>query len=136
MSIVAAFDGHRDPMYNQVQPNQQPRINDSLDHPSELHRIIPTLRPDPLAILVKQPRYRQHSHRDEAEQTCRPAHSKPLIHLESEQRKRSTKRVPRHTVRCHRRSTVQRPVSVDEVQCSAEEDAQIAPGKGDTGEHG
>ena len=121
-----------------VQPStiEPPRLNHSLNYPSELHRIIPTLRPDPLAILVKQPRNRQHSHRNEPEQTRRPAHSKTLIHLEREQGEDSTERVARHTICCHCRGAVQRSIRIDEVQRSAEEDAQIAPGEWNASEYG
>lgn len=73
-----------------------------LSHPSELHRLIPTLRPNPLTILVKQPWNRQHGHRDEAKQARRPAHPQALIHLERKQREYSAERVARHAIRCHR----------------------------------
>jgi hypothetical protein len=36
-------------------------------HSSKLHRLIPALRANPLAVLVEQPGNRQHGHRDEAE---------------------------------------------------------------------
>jgi hypothetical protein len=106
-----------------MQPNQHAKPNDFIEYPSELHRIIPTLCPDPLTILVKQPRDRQHSHRNEAEQTRRPTYSQALIHLEREQREHSAKGISRHAICCHGRSAVQRSVRVDEVQRSAEEDA-------------
>lgn len=47
------LDNRCTPMSNRVQSNQQSRLNHSFNYPSELHRIIPTLRPDLLAILVK-----------------------------------------------------------------------------------
>lgn len=94
---------------------QHAKPNKSINNPSELHRIISTLRPNPLAILVEQPWNRQHSHRNEAKQTRCPAHSQALIHLEREQRENRPKRVPRHSVGCHRRSAVQRAIGVDKV---------------------
>jgi hypothetical protein len=105
-------------------------------HPSELHRLIPTLRTNPLPVLVEQPGNRQHGHRDEAEQTRCPTHSEALIHLECEQREHRTERVPGHAVRRHRRSAVERPIRVDEVESGAKEDAQIAPSERNAGKYG
>jgi hypothetical protein len=104
--------------------------------PSKLHRVILTLRPDPRAVLVEQPRNRQHRHRNESKQARCPPNTKPLIHLEREQRKYGTHRVSRNAIRGHRRSTVERSIRVNEVQRGAEEDAHVAPSERNTGEDG
>lgn len=53
-------------------------------HVSVFHSLIPTSPPDPLAKPEKHPRNRQHRHTHKRQQTRRPSHSQPLIHLHRE----------------------------------------------------
>lgn len=98
------------------------------------HSLIPTPPPNPLPKPKKYPRNRQHRHTHKRQQTRRPSHAQPLIHLHCEQWKHGSHAVARDTIGRHGGRPVQRPVDVDEIHGGRYEDAEVAPGEGDAGE--
>jgi hypothetical protein len=112
-------------------------VDGPLRYLTEISTTKPALPPNHFPIPPpKQPRNRNHSHAHKPQQTRRPRHPQPLIHLESEKRESGSERISCEAVGGHCGGTVERAVDVDEVEGRADEYAHVAPGEGDAGEHG
>jgi hypothetical protein len=70
-------------------------------------------------ILEQHPRDRQQCHRNERQQTRCPSYSQIRIHLESEQRKYTTKCISQQAIRSYRARTIESLVSIDEVRSTS-----------------
>jgi hypothetical protein len=94
-------------------------------------RRICTPRSDLRSILEQHPRDRQQCHRNERQQTRCPSYSQIRIHLESEQRKYTSKSISQQPICRYCTRTIESLVGIDEVRSTSYEFhslADIPPG--------
>jgi hypothetical protein len=82
-------------------------------------RRVCTPRSDLRSILEQYPRDRQQCHRNEPQQTRCPSYSQIRIHLNSEQRKYTSKCISQQPIRSHRTRTIESLVSIDDVRSTS-----------------